>query len=62
MESYEEKLELLKNGSVKALEITKEEFLTFREVLIKREDFKHFSGNAQQGGNVIYTYSELPRS
>lgn len=62
MESYEEKLELLKNGSVKALEITKEEFLAFREVLIKREDFKHFSGNAQQGGNVIYTYSELPRS
>ncbi|MBL3199621.1 abortive phage infection protein, partial [Klebsiella pneumoniae] len=24
--------------------------------------FKHFIGNAQRGGQVIYTYSETPRS
>ncbi|MDR4196841.1 abortive phage infection protein, partial [Bacillus cereus] len=27
-----------------------------------REAFKHFICNAQPGGQVIYTYSETPRS
>lgn len=62
MESFEEKLNMLQNGTINTLEITKEEFLPFREVLLKREDFKHFSGKAKQGGNVIYTYLLTPRS
>jgi len=42
--------------------VTKDVFYTFREVVVNREDFKHFIGNAQRGGQVIYTYSETPRS
>ncbi|MEI4769729.1 hypothetical protein WAX74_08715 [Psychrobacillus sp. FJAT-51614] len=62
MESFEEKLNMLQNGTIKTIEITKEEFLPFREVLLKREDFKHFTGKATQGGHVIYMYLQAPRS
>ncbi|TQR20180.1 hypothetical protein [Psychrobacillus vulpis] len=62
MHSYEEKLNMLQTGEIKELEILKDEFLPFREVLVKREDFKHFSGKASQGGHVVYTYLKLPRS
>lgn len=62
MHSYEEKLNMLQSGDIKTLEISKEEFLSFREVLVKREDFKHFSGEAKQGGEVIYTYLRVARS
>ncbi|SER61771.1 hypothetical protein SAMN05518872_101367 [Psychrobacillus sp. OK032] len=62
MHSYEEKLNMLQSGDMKMLEISKAEFLSFREVLIKREDFKHFSGEAKQGGEVIYTYLPVARS
>ncbi|QFF98288.1 hypothetical protein PB01_05330 [Psychrobacillus glaciei] len=62
MQKYEEMLDLLKSGDIQTLEISKDEFLTFREVLIKREDFKHFSGNAMQGAQVVYTYLKVPRS
>ncbi|PDY91097.1 abortive phage infection protein [Bacillus tropicus] len=55
-------LEQLKNGEIKEYVVTKDVFYTFREVLVNREDFKHFIGNAQRGGQVIYTYSETPRS
>ncbi len=47
---------------IKEYVVTKDVFYTFREVLVNREDFKHFIGNAQRGGQVIYTYSETPRS
>ena len=62
MNTFEEKLNMLQNGDIKQLIISKEEFLSFREVLVKREDFKHFSGNAMQGGQVVYTYLSTPRS
>lgn len=62
MNSFEEKLNLLQNGDIQSLEVSKNDFLAFREVLIKREDFKHFSGNAAQGGHVIYTYLSVERS
>lgn len=38
------------------------EFLAFREVLVNRDDFKHFRGNAQHNGVIIYTYLEEARS
>ena len=53
---------MLQNGEINMLEISKKDFLSFREVLVKREDFKHFSGKAKQGGEIIYTYLQSPRS
>lgn len=62
MNTFEEKLNMLQNGDIKTLEISKNDFLSFREVLVKREDFKHFSGNAMQGGQIVYTYLSKARS
>ena len=56
MQSIDEQLNALKSGMIDQIHVTKEEFLAFREVLVKREEFKHFSGNAMQGGDIIYTY------
>lgn len=61
-QSYEEKLNMLQNGDIKDIVIEKNEFIAFREVLVQREDFKHFSGNAKQGGQVVYTYLNIARS
>jgi hypothetical protein len=62
MNTYEQQLEDLKEGNVTSITIEKENFLEFREVLILREDFKHFRGIAKQGGIVIYTYEKSARS
>lgn len=62
MEKYKEMIDKLKKGEINSIEITKEDFLGFREVLVKDEHFKHFRGEAKQGGKVIYTYLETPRS
>ncbi|MFJ8452834.1 abortive phage infection protein [Bacillus paramycoides] len=55
-------LDQLKSGEIKEYIATKDVFYTFRVVVVNREDFKHIIGNAQRGGQVIYTYSETPRS
>ncbi|MGE7602196.1 abortive phage infection protein [Peribacillus sp. NPDC097675] len=55
-------LDKLANREMKEFRIKKEEFLSFREVLVQRADFKHFRGNAQHNGEVIYTYLEEARS
>ena len=55
-------LDKLAKGELNEYRITKNEFLDFREELVKREDFKHFRGNAQHNGEVIYTYLEKARS
>ncbi|HDX9580753.1 abortive phage infection protein [Bacillus cytotoxicus] len=55
-------LDQLKNNEIQEYIVTKEVFYTFREVLVEREDFKHFRGNAQHGAKIIYTYMEMPRS
>lgn len=55
-------LDQLKNGEIKEYVVTKDVFYTFRKVVVSREDFKHIIGNAQRGGQVIYTYSNTPRS
>ncbi|MFJ7639300.1 abortive phage infection protein [Peribacillus sp. NPDC097264] len=64
MDSEEAKLVLnkLANREMEEFRINKEEFLSFREVLVQRADFKHFRGNAQHNGEVIYTYLEEARS
>ncbi|MEK4535214.1 MULTISPECIES: hypothetical protein [Peribacillus] len=55
-------LDKLANREMDEFRIKKEDFLGFREVLVKREDFKHFRGNAQHTGEIIYTYLEEARS
>jgi hypothetical protein len=55
-------LNQLRNGEIRELRIKKEDFLTFRAVLVQQEDFKHFRGVAQRGGDVIYHYMKQPRS
>ncbi|MCM3160179.1 hypothetical protein [Metabacillus litoralis] len=55
-------LDQLRDGELNEYHVTKEQFLIFREVLVNREDFKHFRGIAKQGGSVIYRYLNEPRS
>lgn len=62
MEKYENMLKQLQNGEINSIEIDKEQFYEFREVLVKDPLFKHFRGEAKQNGLVIYTYQEIPRS
>ncbi|WP_102692841.1 hypothetical protein [Rummeliibacillus pycnus] len=62
MNDYKNKLEELKNGMIKEIKVDKNEFYALREALVEREDFKHFQGIAQQGGNIVYVYLEEARS
>jgi hypothetical protein len=59
---FNQQLDLLKNGIISEYFVSKEEFLQFRQVLVKRPDFKHFRGIAKREGAVIYQYLETPRS
>lgn len=61
MENYEELLDQLRHKQIERIEISKEQFLAFREVLIRDSQFKHFRGEAQQGGSIIFTYLENAR-
>ncbi|WP_445506359.1 hypothetical protein [Niallia sp. 03190] len=55
-------LEQLKSGDIEEITIEKQEFLSFREHLVKRDDFKHYFGIAERGGDVTYRYLKEPRS
>ncbi|MEH7076095.1 hypothetical protein [Neobacillus drentensis] len=61
-ESITEILNQLKDGKLSEYYVTNEEFMDFRQVLVKREDFKHFRGIGQRGGDVLYHYLNEPRS
>ncbi|MDR6998102.1 hypothetical protein [Neobacillus niacini] len=61
-DSINEVLERLKSGTLSEYYIKQEDFMDFRQVLVKRKDFKHFRGIAQRGGDVLYQYLEVPRS
>ncbi len=61
-QTINEILDKLKVGELHEYHVTKEQFLPFRDILVTREDFKHFRGIAQQGGSVIYRYLQEPRS
>ena len=52
----------LKNGEIDKLDVSKENFMDFRFVLVQRQDFKHFRGTAHIGGSVTYQYLKEPRS
>ncbi len=62
MEKYKQMINQLRNGEVSSIEIKKEEYLQFREVLVKDAQFKHFRGEAKQGGNIVFTFLEVPRT
>ena len=62
MADYKEMLDQLRNGEVKSIFINKAEFLQFRELLVKDAQFKHFRGDANQGGDVVFMFLETPRS
>lgn len=62
MTDYKEMLNQLRNGEVTSISIKKDEFLQFRELLIKDVDFKNFRGDAKQGGDVVFTFLQTPRS
>lgn len=62
MSNYDQQLNELRDGTRSSLTIEKENFLSFREVLVQTEDFKHFRGVAKQGGILIYTYEKEARS
>jgi hypothetical protein len=55
-------LSQLKEGAISELHVSKEDFLAVREVLVERDDFKHFHGVAERGGGVMYRYMENARS
>ncbi|MEH7882986.1 hypothetical protein V7654_01555 [Bacillus sp. JJ1609] len=55
-------LDSLKNKEVDEIFVSKQDFMIFREVIVNREDFKHYRGIAQRGGDVIYQYLDEPRS
>ncbi len=62
MEAYKQLLDQLRSGEIEKVEISKAEFLAFREVLVKDPQFKHFRGEAKQGGNIIFTFLNAPRT
>ncbi|WP_285766735.1 hypothetical protein [Peribacillus sp. SI8-4] len=61
-EDAKEVLNKLANREMDEYRISKEDFLGFRKVLVNREDFRHFRGNAQHNGVIIYTYLDEARS
>ncbi|MDQ0198396.1 hypothetical protein [Neobacillus ginsengisoli] len=55
-------LNRLMTGDLTEYYVKNEDFMEFRQVLAKRNDFKHFRGIGQRGGDVLYQYLENPRS
>ncbi len=60
MTDYNELLDRLKAGEIPSITVEKNDFLDFRTVLIAREDFKHFRGEAFHQGKTIYKFTQEP--
>ncbi|WP_096190884.1 hypothetical protein [Neobacillus soli] len=61
-EMITEILNRLMSGELSEYYVKKDEFMEFRQVLVRREDFKHFRGIGQRGGDVLYQYLKEARS
>ncbi|WP_062050900.1 hypothetical protein [Bacillus sp. JCM 19034] len=46
----------LRSGEITEYRVSRNDFLLFREILLKQDDAIDFRGNAQHGGETIYTY------
>lgn len=55
-------LDKLMTGELSEYYVKNEDFMEFRQVLVKRKDFKHFRGIGQHHGDVLYQYLQEPRS
>ncbi|QHZ46568.1 hypothetical protein [Bacillus sp. NSP9.1] len=55
-------IEQLRSGRIHEVRVNKDDFLSFRAILTKQEDFKYFRGIAQHGGDIVFQYKEEPRS
>lgn len=56
-----EMIEKLVRGELDEIYVEKKDFMSFRNVIVNRPDFKHFRGTALRGGDVIYEYMDEPR-
>ena len=61
-EMVTEILNRLMNGELSEYYVKNEDFMEFRKVLVKRNDFKYFRGIGQRGGDVLFQYLQEPRS
>lgn len=61
-EFINEILDQLMNREISEFYVKNEDFMDFRQVLVKRKDFKHFRGIGQRGGDVSFQYLKEPRS
>ncbi|SMQ70010.1 hypothetical protein SAMN05444673_1794 [Bacillus sp. OV166] len=61
-EMITEILDRLMTGEISEYYVTNDDFMEFRQVLVKRNDFKYFRGIGQRGGDVLYHYLKEPRS
>jgi hypothetical protein len=55
-------LDALRNKEVEEIRVEKGDFLSFRAIMVKQPDFKHFRGIAEHNGKIRYQYLETPRS
>jgi hypothetical protein len=55
-------LDKLMRGELSEYYVKNEDFMMFRKFLVNREDFKHFRGIGQRGGDVLYQYLKDARS
>ncbi|WP_017753464.1 hypothetical protein [Calidifontibacillus oryziterrae] len=55
-EEFEVIINKLRNEELKQYHVTKENFLIFRDVLVRQKDKEKIRGEALKGGDVIYTY------
>lgn len=62
VEEAQELLAGLRSKELKEVYVKKEDFLVFRKELVCQEDFKHFRGIGQRGGDVLYEYMDTARS
>jgi hypothetical protein len=49
-------LQQLRNKEIESYRVSKSDFQDFCQTLLKQEDSIDFRGNAQHGGETIYTY------
>lgn len=55
-EEIETIIQQLRKKEIDSYRVKKADFLDFRAVIVAQEDHKDFRGNAQHGGETIYTY------